>query len=75
MNAQARGERKLSAAASFREQAAAQRRRDGLASLRAHSPSAQSVRPWLSSEPLSSSQRRSKLMKLRNRRVSGFQAC
>ena len=42
---------------------------------RAHSPSAQSVRPWLSSEPLSSSQRRSKLMKFRKRFASGFQAC
>ena len=47
----------------------------GLASLRAVSPKAQSVRPWLSSEPVSSSQVRLKPMKLRNRRVSGFHAC
>jgi hypothetical protein len=76
VNAQARGERKPSAAGSASaNSAAAQRRATGLASLRAHSPSAQSARPWLSSEPLSSSQRRSKPMKLRNRLVSGFQAC
>ena len=44
--AQARGERKASTVGSASaNSAAAQRRRDGLASLRAHSPSAHSVRP------------------------------
>ena len=46
-----------------------------LVSCLATAPSAQSVRPWLSSEPCGSSQRRSKLMKLRKRLVSGFKAC
>ena len=49
--------------------AVAHRRREGLASRRAHSPSAHNVRPWLSSEPRSSSQVRLKPMKLRNRLV------
>src|SRR5271165_1829979 len=54
---------------------AAQRRRDGLTSEREHSPSAQTVRPWLSSEPTSSSQRLSKLKKFRKRFASPFHEC
>ena len=42
---------------------------------RAQTPRAHRVRPWLSSEPVSSSQRRLKPMKFRNRLMSGFQAC
>ena len=50
--ANARGEPKASTAGNASaNKAAAHRRRDGLASLRAHSPSAHNVRPWLSSEP------------------------
>src|ERR1700722_11158777 len=76
VNAQARGELKVSAVDNASaNRAEAHKRRDGLVSLRAHSPSAHSVRPWLSSEPLSSSQVRLKPMKLRNRLVSRFQAC
>ena len=58
-----------------RKSSAAQRRRVASSSILAHTPNAQSVRPWLSSEPSASNHRRSKLMKLRKRRRSGFQAC
>jgi hypothetical protein len=74
--AHARGDEKSSTARSEslnREEA--QRRRDGLKSEREHSPSAQTARPWLSSEPTSSSQRLSKLKKFLKRFASLFQAC
>ena len=48
--------------------------RAGSAASRAVIPSAHSVRPFESSDPASSHQVRSKFMKLRNRRVSGFHA-
>src|SRR3984885_1720734 len=74
--AQARGDEKSSTDRSESlNKAEAQRRRDGLKSEREHSPSAQTVRPWLSSEPTSSSQRLSKLKKVLKRFASLFQAC
>src|SRR6202453_1060204 len=74
--AQARGDEKSSTARSESlNKAEAQRRRDGLKSEREHSPSAHTVRPWLSCEPTSSSQRLSKLKKFLKRFASLFQAC
>ena len=74
--AQARGDEKPSTARSESlNSPAAHRRRDRLTSEREHSPSAQTVRPWLSSEPTSSSQRLSKLKKFRKRFASSFHEC